>query len=238
MRVAVHQPQYLPWSGLFDKIDQADCFVVLDTVQYEKNEWQNRNRIKTPQGWCWLTVPVHYRFPQRLGEVTVAQDGWQRTHWRTMTQSYRKAPFFDRYAPLLEPLYTTTWQGLVDLNLASMTRLAEGLGLGWAPRLASEMTLTDEPNGRLIDICRQVGADVYLAGSGSRHYLDQARFAAAGIAVEFQQFEHPVYPQLYGPFEPALSTVDLLFNCGPDSLAVLRRSRPAPPPSGASAAAA
>jgi hypothetical protein len=228
MRVAVHQPQYLPWSGLFDKIDQADCFVVLDNVQYEKNEWQNRNRIKTPQGWSWLTVPVHYHFPQRLREVKVADGDWQRTHWRTMTQSYRKAPHFDRYAPLLEPLYTASWEWLVELNLAAMEKLAVALGLRWAPRPASQMALADDPNQRLIDICRQVGATVYLAGSGSRHYLDRARFEAAGIAIEFQRFEHPVYPQLYGPFEPALSAVDLLFNCGPESLAQLRRARPAP----------
>jgi len=225
MRVAVHQPQYLPWSGLFDKIDHADGFVVLDNVQFEKNEWQNRNRIKTPQGWKWLTVPVHYAFPQRVCEVRVDETDWQRTHWRTLTQSYRKAPHFDRYAPLLEPLYTTRWVWLLDLALASMERLASALGVRWAPRLASEMALTDEPNQRLIDICRQVGADRYLAGSGSRHYLDLAAFNAAGILVEVQQFVHPAYPQLYGAFEPGLSVIDLLFNCGPESLALLRASR-------------
>jgi len=227
MRVTVHQPQYLPWSGLFDKIDQADGFVVLDNVQYEKNEWQNRNRIKTPQGWCWLTVPVHYHFPQRLRDVTIAGGDWQRTHWRAMTQSYRKTPHFDRYAPLFEPLYTTAWRSLVELNLATMEKLATALGIRWAPRLATEMALTDDPNQRLIDICQQLGADCYLAGSGSRHYLDHERFKSAGIAIEFQQFEHPTYPQLYGAFEPALSAVDLLFNCGPESLALLRRARPA-----------
>lgn len=225
MRVTVHQPQYLPWSGLFDKIDHADGFVVLDNVQYQKNEWQNRNRIKTPQGWRWLTVPVHYAFPQPLREVRVAETDWQRTHWRTLTQSYCKAPYFDRYAPLLEPLYTTRWTWLVDLALTGMERLASALGIRWAPRLASGMMLTEEPNQRLIDICRQVGADRYLAGSGSRHYLDLAAFEKAGITVDVQQFSHPVYPQLYGPFEPALSVVDLLFNCGPDSLSRLRASR-------------
>jgi len=225
MRVAVHQPQYLPWSGLFDKIDQADLFVVLDNVQYQKNEWQNRNRIKTPQGWRWLTVPVHYVFPQRLRDVRVAETGWQRTHWRTLTQSYRKAPHFDRYAPLLEPLYTARWSWLVDLALAGMACLASALGLVWAPRLASEMTLTEHPNQRLIDICREVGADRYLAGSGSRHYLDLPAFERAGLTVEVQQFTHPVYPQLYPPFEPGLSAADLLFNCGPESLARLRASR-------------
>lgn len=225
MRVAVHQPQYLPWSGLFDKIDQADGFVVLDNVQYQKNEWQNRNRIKTPQGWKWLTVPVHYAFPQRLREVRVAETDWQRTHWRTITQAYRKAPHFDRYAPLFEPLYTTRWEWLVDLSLAGMERLASALGIRWAPRLASEMALTEEPNQRLIDICRQVGAGQYLAGSGSRHYLDLSAFESADILVEVQQFTHPVYPQLYGAFEPGLSMIDLLFNCGPESLVRLRASR-------------
>ncbi|MEW6325406.1 MAG: WbqC family protein [Nitrospirota bacterium] len=225
MRVAVHQPQYLPWAGLFDKIDQADRFVALDSVQYHKNEWQNRNRIKTAQGWCWLTVPVHYRFPQKLRDVKIARDGWQRAHWRTITQSYRRAPHFERYVQLLEPLYAAEWEWLADLNLATMERLAAALGVEWAPRLASQMTLTEEPTQRLIDICRQVGADCYVAGSGSRPYLDLARFEEAGIAVEFQRFEHPVYAQLHGPFEPALSAVDLLFNCGPDSLSLLRAGR-------------
>ncbi len=228
MQAAVHQPQYLPWSGLFDKIDQADCFVVLDNVQYHKNDWQNRNRIKTAQGWCWLTVPVHYHFPQTMREVKVADGDWQRSHWRTITQSYRKAPHFERYAQVLEPLYTASWQWLVDLNLATMERLATALGIAWAPRLASEMTLTDEPTQRLIDICRQVGADTYLAGDGSRRYLDHAKFETAGMGLCFQQFDHPVHPQLHGAFEPALSMIDLLFNCGPESLARLRSSRRTP----------
>ncbi len=233
MRVAIHQPQYLPWLGFFDKIDQADCFVVLDNVQYQKNEWQNRNRIKTPQGWQWLTVPVHYRFPQRLKEVEVDDtSGWRRTHWRTMTQSYRKAPYFEQYAAVFQSLYDMPWRWLVDLNLAGLERLATALGLPWAPRIASEMALTEEPTQRLIDICRQVGGDQYLAGSGSQHYLDLPRFEAAGIGVQFQRFEHPTYPQRYGAFEPALSLVDLLFNCGPGSLASLRATRrpPGPPP--------
>jgi hypothetical protein len=226
MRVAVHQPQYLPWPGLFDKIDRADCFVILDVVQYEKNEWQNRNRVRTAQGWQWLTVPVHYRFPERIREVRIEdRSGWRRKHWLALEQSYRKAPFFALVAPQLEPLYTTAWEWLVDLNLAGMERMGRALGLAWGPRRASELELAEEPNQRLIDICRQVGADCYLAGSGSRQYLQQSLFEAAGISVEFQEFTPPVYPQRYDPFIPSLSMVDMLFNCGPDALAQLRRMR-------------
>jgi hypothetical protein len=229
MRVAIHQPQYLPWSGLFDKIDRADCFVILDVVQYEKNEWQNRNRIKTGQGWQWLTVPVHYHFPERIREVRIDEEsGWRRKHWQTLAQSYRKAPCFDQVAPLLEPLYGASWEWLIDLNLASLDRLGRALGLRWAPRLASEMTLSEEPTQRLIDICRNVGADYYVAGSGSRDYLRPPLFEKAGITVEFQEFTPPAYPQLYGPFEPGLSVIDMLFNCGRDAMARLRRARSAP----------
>ena len=228
MRVAVHQPQYLPWLGFFDKADCVDCFVILDNVQYHKNEWQNRNRIKSSNGTPWLTVPVHYRFPQRICDVQVDDEsGWRQKHWRSISQSYRKCADFDLLAVALEPLYTTSWRWLVDLNLAGIERLAQALNIAWSPRLTSEMDLAEEPTQRLIDICRQVGADHYLAGSGSAGYLDARLFQEAGIAVEFQEFVHPVYPQLYGAFKPALSIVDLLFNCGSESLERLRSSRQA-----------
>ena len=226
MIVAIHQPQYLPWLGYFDKIDRADLFVFLDTVQYKKNEWQNRNRIKTAQGTQWLTVPVLYRFPERILEVGInPRVNWARKHLQALRTNYAKARFFERCFPLFEDLYVREWERLVDLNVECARRLTQELGIDTPLRAASEFELSEEPTDRLIDICRAVGADTYLAGSGGHAYMDLSRFEAAGIEVLFQVFDHPVYPQLFGAFEPNLSLVDLLFNCGEESLRLIRGTR-------------
>jgi len=226
MVVSIHQPQYLPWLGYFDKIDRADVFVFLDNVQYKKNEWQNRNRIKTAQGSQWLTVPVLYHFPERILEVEInARVNWSRKHLQALRTNYAKARFFERWFPLFEALYKREWRRLVDLNVECVQCLTQALGIDTPLRIASEFELSEEPTERLIDLCRLVGADTYLAGSGGRAYMDLPRFEAAGIEVWFQAFDHPVYPQLFGEFEPYLSIVDLLFNCGEESLSMIRGTR-------------
>jgi len=228
MRVAIHQPQYLPWLGYFDKMDQVEVFVLLDTVQFKKNEWQNRNRIKTAMGWQYLTVPVLHRFPQRIGEVEINNRvPWSRKHLQALISSYASAPFFDVHRPFFEEVYTRPWQRLLDLNLTILNYLVEALGLRTKLVLASSLALP-EPEGateRLIAICQALGADTYLSGVGGRGYLDLGRFEAAGIQVRFQEFRCPTYPQRFGPFEPNLSIVDLLFNCGEGSLEILRQGR-------------
>jgi hypothetical protein len=225
VRVAVHQPQYLPWLGYFDKMDRVDCLVLLDDVQFETNDWQNRSRIKTATGWQWLTVPVRHRFPQPLAEVRVDTSApWRRKHLAALVANYRSAPAFDAHRPFFETLYAREWGLLLDVSLAGLTYLAGALGI--ATRLVRASTL-GLPGGlrateRLVEICRRLGADTYLSGAGARAYLELERFGAAGIAVPFQAFACPVYPQRHGAFQPDLSVVDLLFNCGKDSLAVLR----------------
>ena len=223
MIVSIHQPQYLPWLGYFDKIDQADVFVFLDNVQYKKNEWQNRNRIKTAQGAQWLTVPVLYHFPERILEVEINRRvNWARKHLQALRTNYTKARFFKQYLPLFEALYEREWQKLVDLNVECVRCLVQALGIDTRLAVASQFELSEEPTERLIGICRAVGADAYLAGSGGRSYMDLVQFEEAGIEVQFQQFDHPVYPQLFGEFEAYLSIVDLLFNCGDESLSIVR----------------
>ncbi len=231
MRVTIHQPQFLPWLGYFDKIDQADVFVALDTVQYKKNEWQNRNRIRTAQGWQWLTVPVHYSFGQRISEVRIDETSdWRARHLRALALSYGKAPFHQRYARGLEHLYRESTDHLATLSLATIRWLLRCLGITTPLRLASQMTLREEPTERLIDICRAVGATRYLAGAGAQAYVDVARFEASGIELEIQEFHSPTYPQCYAPFISGLSAVDLLLNCGDHALARLRESRCSPVP--------
>lgn len=229
MRVTIHQPQFLPWLGYLDKIDQADVFVVLDTVQYKKNEWQNRNRIRTAQGWQWLTVPVHYTFGQKIHEVRIDEaSDWRARHLRALALSYGKAPFHQAHAEGLRSLYAGSSDRLVTVNLSTIRWLLDGFGITTPLRLASEMTLREEPTDRLIDICRAVGATRYLAGAGAQAYLDLPRFEASGIALEIQGFHHPTYPQCYAPFVAGLSAVDLLLNCGDRALTRLREARSSP----------
>ncbi len=225
--VAIHQPQYLPWLGYFDKLDRCDRFCLLDTVQYKKNEFQNRNRIKTAQGWQWLTVPVSYRFPQRINEVGVNQTVvWQRKHLQALKIHYGKAPYFDTYIERFAEFYRQSYERLVDVNVAVVRLLMKLLGLERKMVLASSLQVEKEdPTTRLVEICQILGGDVYLSGSDGARYMDEAAFRSHEIQVVYQDFEHPEYSQCYGAFEPKLSVVDLLFNCGPESLTIIREAR-------------
>ena len=226
MRVTIHQPQFLPWLGYLDKIDRADLFIVLDTVQFKKNEWQNRNRIRTADGWQWLTVPVLHDFGQRVQDVRINPTAaWRDQHLRALHMHYARAPFRDRYLPELRAIYSQPWTKLSELNLAVIQWLLQAYGIATPLRCASGMVARDEPTDRLIDLCRAVGAARYLAGPGADGYMDKPRFEASGTALEIQQFHHPVYPQVYEPFEPNLSAIDLLLCAGPDALNRLRSRR-------------
>ncbi|HIG53911.1 MAG TPA: hypothetical protein EYG11_20125 [Candidatus Latescibacteria bacterium] len=226
MIVAIHQPQFMPWLGYFDKMDQADCFVLLDNVQYKKNEWQNRNRIKGPQGPQWLTVPVQFKFPALITEVGInGSDPWRRKQLQALKTNYAKAPYWPLYEGFIAQFYGREWGELAAVNKASVEWLRGALGIDTPLRIASEMKLNEEPTQRLIDICKAVGADAYLAGVDGKKYMDLDRFAAAGLRIVVQEYEHPTYPQLYGEFASHLSALDLLHNCGPESGEILRSGR-------------
>lgn len=224
MIAAIHQPQFLPWPGYFDKLDKADVFCYLDNVQYKKNEWQNRNRIKTASGRQWITVPVHYRFPQKINEVTINNAiNWQKKHLQALRTNYSKSEFFGTYWGMFEEAYSQSWRLLSDLNIFLAEKIRHFLGLSGKKTVkASDYKVSDEPTQRLIDLCRAVGADTYLSGRDGPKYMDMTRFEDSGIDVAVQTFDPPEYPQLFGTFESHLSIVDLLFNCGPRSLDVIR----------------
>ena len=228
MIVAVHQPQYLPWLGYIHKMIQADVFCYLDNVQYKKNEWQNRNRIKTAQNWQWITVPVSYRFPQKINEVEINnKQKWNRKHLQALVTNYSKAPYFENYYSTLSECFDRDWKYLSDLNIFLIEQLKGLLALQQKPTiLASRLTLSDEPTDRLVEICKSVGADTYLAGQDGANYMNLERFEENNIKVIFQEFNHPVYPQLYDEFQSHLSIVDLLFNCGPESVNIIRAANP------------
>jgi hypothetical protein len=225
VKVAIHQPHYLPWLGYLAKWAEADVFVLLDTVQYEKNGWQNRNRIKTREGLAWLTVPVHAPLGTPITAVTLdAGQPWPRRHLRAVEHAYARAPSFGTFRDSLADLYAREWQALAPLAAASARWLAEAFGIATPALLASELGVgRGDASGRLVDLCRAVGADTYLAGPDAVLYMDPAPFREAGIRVLCQHYEHPTYSQQHGPFVPHLSGLDLLLNEGGSALDVARR---------------
>ncbi|MFV1952008.1 MAG: WbqC family protein [Nitrospinota bacterium] len=226
MIITVHQPQYLPWAGYFDKIDQSDVFVILDNVQFKKNEWQNRNRIKTSQAWQWITVPILHSFPEEIRRIRIDnKTEWGRKHLNTLITNYSKTKFFKDYITFFEDIYNREWDYLVDLNMEIIYYLINVLGLKKEIILSSSLQLSKEPTGRLIDICKSIGEDTYLSGQGGQDYMNMDRFREEGIKVIFQNFKLPSYNQLFGDFVPYLSIIDLLFNHGEESIDIIRKCR-------------
>jgi hypothetical protein len=221
MIVGILQPSYLPWLGFLEQIGKADTFVLYDDVQFEKGSWRNRNRIKTPQGVAWLTVPVLTKgldFPLIKDVRINNSERWGKKHVRTIQQNYSKAPYFDRYAAELFSIIERPWEKLIDLNNTLLFFFLEAFGLERNILLSSELGIGGASSDRLLSIIKALGGDVFYEGAAGRNYLDVEKFEKAGVEVVFQDYEHPVYPQLYNEFVPYLSVVDLLMNCGPESL--------------------
>ena len=224
LTIVVLQPGYLPWLGFFDQLRRCDVFVYYDDVQYDKHGWRNRNRIKTQQGAQWLTVPVRHGglgFPSIVNVEIDTRTPWARNHVAGIRQAYARAPFLTRYMPAVEAILNEPWQRLVDLDIALAGLMAESFGLRRRIERSSELGVEGERSERLVAICRHFGATKYVSGSVARDYLDTPLFERHGIAVEWQEFAHPVYPQLHGDFVPYLSALDLLLNCGDEGAAVL-----------------
>jgi len=230
MIVSVHQPQYLPWTGYFDKILKSDCFVFLDKVQYKHREFQNRNRIRTKTGWIWLTVPVITKGHrgQLLSEVKIDNTlDWQKTHFRSLEVSYNKAKFFKEYKNWLEEVYLEKkWERLIDLNVFIIKHILRELEIKTPIYFESELGTTQAGTERIIEICKKLKANCYLSGIGGKDYLEEERFKQEGIELKYQEFKHPIYSQVFckdkKEFMPNLSVVDLLFNEGQESKAILR----------------
>jgi len=225
--LVVLQPGYLPWLGFFDQLRRSDAFVVYDDVQYDKGGWRNRNRIKSPTGVAWLTVPVRTKGRpfQRLLDVEIDNgQRWARDHIMSIRHCYARAPYLDRYFPALAELLSRPWPLLVDLDLELMSLLSEWFGLRAPTLRSSALRAEGKATHRLVDMALETGATRYLTGDAAKAYLDVDMFADHGIEVEWHGFDHPTYPQLHGPFVPHLSALDLLLNCGEDSRSVLTRA--------------
>ena len=232
MLVAIHQPTYLPWLGYLSRMASADLFVVLDHVQFEQRNYQNRTRVRIDGEPRWLTVPVEQRSREepiaekRIDNRLGGMRHWSRVHWLTLRHAYRHAPHLAHYAVQLKKIYEQRFDRLVDLNAALLELLRDAFHIRTPLVWSSTLGAQGAKSELVLDICRRVGARALLVGlGGSRAYLDREAFARAGIGLVFQQFAHPVYRQCGdgspAPFTPGLSAIDLLLNCGPDARRVL-----------------
>jgi len=225
MKVVIHQPEYLPWLGFFDKLDKCDLFVFLDHVQYQKG-FINRNKIKTDRGWQWLTVPIIHKYHrQPINKVKIDnQTNWRKNHWKTMIYYYNQTPYFKKYAQFFKDVFKQNWVKLVDLDIYLIKNLMKMLGIKTPLKKSSLLKVKGKKTELLINICKVVEANTYLSGEGGRQYMDLKMFEKKGIKVLFQDFRHAVYPQQFDKksFLPKMSAIDLLFNCGEESFNIIK----------------
>ena len=227
------QPGYLPWLGFFEQAFKADIFLICDEFQYDKKSWRNRNRIKSNNGISYLTVPVINKgtTASRINAVRIDNGrDWRKKHWASLRNFYGNTQHFGEYAPFMEEVYGRDWEYLADLDEHLIRYFISALGIKTDLAVQSNLNLEEkfrkahsggDATDRLVFLCKEFGADALYEGASGRGYIDEVRLQEAGIKVTYQDYVHPVYPQLYGGFVPHLSIVDLLFNCGNDSLGIL-----------------
>lgn len=225
--VTIHQPEHLPWLGFFDKIRQSEVFVMLDHVQYRRRYFQNRNRIRGSEGPVWVAVPVKVKgkYDQPISEVCIDNEGsprWREKCRHSIEHCYSKAACYGDHASFFEEVYRRKWDRLLDLNETIIRYLLSALGIKVEIVKSSALAVSSPKGELMLEICRAVGATTYVSGISGKNYLDAAQFAEHNIKLLFQEFHHPIYRQLYEPFTPCMSAVDLLFNHGPASLDILK----------------
>jgi hypothetical protein len=219
MKCVILQPSYIPWRGYFHQIALADVFVFYDDVQYDARGWRNRNKIKTPSGSRWITIPVHSKGSQ-IDRIPINQiyidwtKSWNEEHWSSLKHNYTKAPCFPQFTETLHDFYTRKPEKLIDFTIP-LTKLISDL-LGFHPTflLSSQLQAEGSKTDRLISILKIIGADHYISGPSAREYIDPNQFREAGISLEYMQYNYPDYPQLYPPFDGQVSILDLLFMTG------------------------
>lgn len=224
MNVVILQPSYIPWRGYFDQIRRADLFIFYDDIQYDKHGWRNRNQIKTAQGKQWLTIPVHSHgvtdgIPVKDVRIDWSKP-WAKNHLKALTFAYGKAPYFKKYLPLIDSFYTRRDETLADFTIATTEAITRALGiLSTLFMRSSEMTdINGQKTDRLIQILTRVGAKHYISGPSARDYIEQDKFDAAGITLEYIKYDYPAYEQFFPPFEPFVSVLDLMFMTGERAL--------------------
>lgn len=215
-KVAILQSNYIPWKGYFDMIAAVDEFIIYDDMQFTKNDWRNRNKIKTPNGVEWLSIPVGQNIERLIREVTISDSRWQQKHWRTLEANYRRAPFFKDIAMWLEPLYLQVkHENLSALNRSFIEAICSYLEITTKISNSWDYNLIHGKSEKLADLCMQSGASEYVSGPAAQDYLDSNYFSERNIKVSWFDYSgYSEYPQLWGGFDHGVSILDLLFNCG------------------------
>lgn len=219
-KIAIAQSNYIPWKGYFDIIAMVDEFIVLDEVQYTKNDWRNRNKIKARSGVEWLSIPVRQeKLAQTISHTRVLDRRWASKHWKTIGHNYSRAPCFELYAKILAETYAeaATFDTLSAINLLFIGRICELLNIKTKITLCTDYQLHDDRVERLISLCHQAGSSTYLSGPSAKSYINAAAFSKAGIALEWMDYSgYNEYEQLFPPFAHDVTILDLLFNVGPE----------------------
>jgi len=235
--IGMLQPGYLPWLGFFEQLHRVDMFVILDDVQYTKGSWRNRHKIRTRPGWQWLTVPIYHngRTGQLIKDVEIDNTkNWKKKHWNCLRENYCHSQYWSMYSSRIEEIYKKKWQYLIDLDMEFICFFVNSLGINTEIILSSSLGLdekykvifgtTGDVNDRNIFYIKQLDGDVFYEGALGKTFLNVDRFVESNIELIFQNYNHPMYKQVYDPFIPYLSIVDLLFNEGPSSLDIINNS--------------
>lgn len=224
-RVCIHQPDFLPYLGFFDRLLFTDVFIILDDVQFLRRGWHHRDKIKTKQGESWLTLSIKKGdYYQKINQVLLGEDRdvWVPRNLNLIKENYRDAPYFDNYFSQIKDIYQLPLVKMIDINMEFLKFCFDAFNLQVNKIFSSDLNVEGQNNQKLINLVKAVEGTHYLSGTGARAYLDEGMFAQEGIVVEWQEFKHPIYSQLHGEFIPYLSCIDLLFNCGPQAKDVLR----------------
>lgn len=223
MIVAIHQPNFLPWIGYFYKIAKSDIFVFLDNVQYTKNNFINRNKIKTPQGVIWLTIPISFKFGQLINEVKINnKTDWREKHLKTLEMNYKRASSYEDVFKIIKgAYYLKDWQNLSDFNINLIKTIISYLGLNKPIIKSSSLDVQGKSTKLLIQLVKKVEGNVYLSGLGGAKYQEEELFKKEGIKLAYYNFAYPIYKQLWSKFIPNLSVIDLFFNYGKESTKII-----------------
>ena len=221
-KVAIVQSNYIPWKGYFDLVNLVDEFILYDDMQYTRRDWRNRNVIKTSGGLKWLTIPVNVKgnFFQKIQETTISDPGWAKTHWQSIVHSYAKARHFQTYRETFEALYTSPAEDkfLSLVNYRFLTAICQILGISTRITWSHDYDAAGVKTERLLDLCKQSGAGVYISGPSARAYLNEELFAREQIELQYVDYSgYPEYGQLFPPFAHQVSVIDLIFNEGPEA---------------------
>lgn len=223
-KIAILQSNYIPWKGYFDMIASVEEFIIYDDMQFTKNDWRNRNKIKTPNGVEWLSIPTGQNIDRLIRDVLISDSRWQTKHWRTLEANYRRAPFFKEVAAWLEPLYLETFHlNLSELNRKFIESICDYLGIKTKISNSWDYNLIEGKTERLVDLCVQTGAQEYISGPAAQGYIEEDLFKARSIKLTWFDYSGYIdYPQLWGEFSHGVTILDLLFNCGKDSPRYMR----------------